>query len=167
MRLKDITLIAAVAENLAVGINNQLLCHLPDDLKMFKERTRGQIVVMGRNTWNSLPLKPLPGRKNVVITDVPNEQFEGAIAVNSIDAAYEEMRFRSENFVIGGAMVYKQFLPMAKKLYITRIHHNFIADAFFPVIDFSEWKKTSSEYHPEDERHPYAFTFEEYKRITS
>lgn len=161
---KNISIIVAVAENLAIGINNKLLCYLPDDLKMFKKRTEANTVVMGRNTWISLPVKPLPHRKNIVISDRPEEVLEGAVMAYSIEQAIEEMHPYLENFIMGGAMVYKQFMPYANVLYITRIHGQFIADTYFPPILDEEWALVETTPHEADEKHPYAFSFEVYNR---
>jgi dihydrofolate reductase len=161
---KNISIIVAVAENMAIGINNKLLCYLPDDLKMFKKRTEGNTVIMGRNTWLSLPLKPLPQRKNIVLTDRADEVFEGAVMAYSIDQAEEEMHPYLENFIMGGAMVYQQFMPYANVLYVTRIHGQFIADTYFPEISDADWVLISSTPHEADEKHPYAFSFEVYNR---
>lgn len=163
---KDISIIVAIAENNAIGNKNHLLCHLPDDLKMFKSLTQGHTVVMGRNTWHSLPFKPLPRRRNIVISDIPDEIYEGALKVRSIDEAIESMNAGEETFIMGGAMVYRQFLPLANKLYITRIHHTFEADTWFPEIDSSIWELRESTLHEADDKHLYPFTFETYKRIS-
>jgi dihydrofolate reductase len=163
---KQISIVVAIGDNMAIGINNKLLCHLPDDLKMFKKLTDGRTVVMGRNTWFSLPVKPLPNRSSIVISDINGEVFEGAVVVNSIESAVEKMSPDSENFIIGGAMVYRQFMPLADTLYITRIHHAFFADTFFPEIRKDIWRLISTLPHDADERHPFTFTFEIYKRKT-
>ncbi len=143
---KNISIIVAVAENFAIGKNNDLLFHLPDDLKRFKRITTGHTLIMGRNTLLSLPRWPLPNRRHIVITDLPEDDFPGCEIVYSIEAAVERVKDESEAFVIGGGMVYRQFYPLAGKLYLTLVHQPFDADVFFPEVDFSQW----SELHRED-----------------
>jgi dihydrofolate reductase len=163
--MKQISIIVAIAENNAIGKDNQLLWHLPDDLKWFKKNTTGCDVVMGKNTFYSLPLRPLPKRRNIVISDNPKDQIEGCIMAYSIEDAIDKMEDGKENFVIGGGSVYRQFLPHAQKLYITKVLQRFEADTFFPEIDAKVWKLTSSESHPKDEKHPFAFAFQIYERM--
>lgn len=160
-----ISIIVAIAENYAIGQQGDLLCHLPDDLKHFKQITSGCTVIMGKRTFFSLPRHPLPNRRNIVITDIAGEQFEGAEAAYSIDEAIRMADRDKENFIIGGGMVYRQFMPLADKLYITHIHHSWPdADTFFPEISPDTWKQTSAERHEADEHNPYAYTFAEYVR---
>jgi len=146
---KPISIIVAVARNWAIGANNQLLWHIPEDFKWFKKHTQGHPVIMGRRTWESLPLKPLPGRKNIVITDVPGDCFPGTICVGSPDAAIALMDEQQENFIIGGGMVYRQFLPKAQKVYLTVVDRDFDADTWFPEIADNEWEEVLRESHPE------------------
>jgi len=161
-----ISIIVAIAENYAIGQQGDLLCHLPDDLKHFKQITSGCTVIMGKRTFFSLPRHPLPNRRNIVITDIAGEQFEGAEAAYSIDEAIRMADPDKENFIIGGGMVYRQFMPLADKLYITHIHHSWPdADTFFPEISPDTWKQTSAERHEADEHNPYAYTFAEYVRV--
>ncbi|MFW5821689.1 MAG: dihydrofolate reductase, partial [Bacteroidota bacterium] len=122
---KNISIIVAIAENNAIGKNNELLWKISDDLKRFKKLTTGHKVIMGRNTYLSLPNSPLPNRKNVVITDIENEKFEGCEMAYSIEEALANVQENEEAFVIGGGMIYKQFLPHANKLYLTRVHQSF------------------------------------------
>ena len=161
-----ISIIVAVAENYAIGKKGDLLCHMPADLKHFKEITSGHTVMMGERTFLSLPKHPLPNRRNIVLTDVKGKTFEGAETVYSMDelrAKSEELR--EEAFVIGGGMVYKQAMEFADKLYITHIHHSWPdADTFFPEIDPKVWKQISAEKHEADENNPYDYTFAEYGR---
>ncbi len=154
-----ISIIVAIAENRVIGNNNQLLWHLPDDLKRFKKLTTGHPVIMGRNTWFSLPIKPLPRRTNIVITDKKEEKYPGAISVFSIHEALEQIPPGEEAFVMGGGMVYKQFLPLAQKIYLTQVHHSFTGDTYFPEINPDEWIKEEEIFHPADENHPYSFSF--------
>ena len=157
-----ISIIVAIAENYAIGKKGDLLCHLPADLKHFKEITSGKTVLMGERTFYSLPKHPLPNRRNIVLTDVAGKTFEGAEAVYSIDEMVDKVE-SEEAFVIGGGMVYRQMMPLADKLYITHIHHSWEdADTFFPEIKESEWKLLNAERHFADEKNPYDFTFAEY-----
>lgn len=142
---KNISIIVAIADNFAIGKNNDLLFHLPDDLKRFKKITSGKTIVMGRNTLLSLPKWPLPNRRHIVITDNKEDFFEGCETVFSIAEAVEKIKNDDEAFVIGGGMVYRQFYPLAHKLYLTIIHKSPDADVFFPEIDFSEWSETTRE----------------------
>ena len=160
-----ISIIVAVAENCAIGKKGDLLCHLPADLKHFKQITSSCTVIMGERTWFSLPKHPLPNRRNIVLTDVLGKQFEGGEAVYSIPEAQAAVSPEEEAFIIGGGMVYRQFMPIADKLYITHIHHRFDdADTFFPEIDPTVWRQTAAEEHPADDDNPYPFTFAEYVR---
>ena len=137
----NIAIIVAIAQNFAIGRNNDLLFHLPNDLKRFKKITLGHAVIMGKKTLFSLPNGPLPNRRNIVITDVPGETFDGCETVYSIDEAVEVVRNEELAFVIGGGMIYRQFYPIAGKLFLTMAHQNFEADTFFPEINFNEWKE--------------------------
>ena len=160
-----ISIIVAVAENYAIGKKGDLLCHLPADLKHFKEITSGKTVLMGERTFYSLPKHPLPNRRNIVLTDVQGKTFEGAEAVYSLDELCAKVQGEEEAFVIGGGMVYRQMMPIADKLYITHIHHSWDdAYTFFPEIKETEWKLISSEEHQADEKNPYDFTFCTYNR---
>ncbi len=141
----NIAIIVAIAQNFAIGKNNDLLFHLPNDLKRFKKITSGHAVIMGKKTLFSLPNGPLPNRRNIVITDVAGETFEGCETVYSISEAVEAVRNEEEAFVIGGGMIYLQFYPIAGKLYLTMAHRNFEADTFFPEINFEEWTVVSRE----------------------
>lgn len=142
---KNISIIVAVAKNFAIGKNNDLLFHLPNDLKRFKEITTGHSLIMGRNTLLSLPKWPLPNRRHIVITDKKEDDFPGCEVVYSIQEAIEKVQIEEEAFVIGGGMVYKQFYPLAGKLYLTLVHKEFDADVYFPEINFSEWEEISRE----------------------
>ncbi len=135
-----ISIIVAVAENMGIGKNNDLLWHLPEDLKRFKRLTTGKSVIMGKKTWESLPKRPLPGRKNIVITDNPSEVIEGSVTAYSISDAIEKCKDDGETFIIGGGSVYRQFMPFADRLYITHVHQVAEADIFFPEIDLNVWK---------------------------
>ena len=171
-----ISIIVAIAENYAIGKKGDLLCHMPADLKHFKDITSGKTVMMGERTFFSLPKHPLPNRRNIVLTEVAGKPFEGAEAVYSIDEMVKKVESRKtatsslkveseEAFVIGGGMVYRQMMPLADKLYITHIHHSWEdADTFFPEIKESEWKLLNAERHFADEKNPYNYTFATYGR---
>jgi dihydrofolate reductase len=162
--MHNLSLIVAIANNNAIGINNALLCHLPDDLKRFKRLTTGNKVIMGKRTFFSLPRRPLPNRINIVITDIENEQLEGCTMAYSINQVLELCRDGQESFVIGGASVYKQMLPLCNTLYLTRIYADFEADAFFDSIDFDEWELIENQPHEADETNAYPFAYLTYKR---
>lgn len=160
-----ISIIVAVAENYAIGKKGDLLCHMSNDLKHFKEVTQGHTVIMGERTFYSLPKHPLPNRRNIVLTDVAGKQIEGAEVVYSIDEALAAVAQDEEAFVIGGGMVYRQMEPLADKLYITHIAHSWEdADTFFPEIKPEHWRKVASEMHEADEKNPYNYEFAEYLR---
>jgi dihydrofolate reductase len=160
-----ISIIVAIAENMAIGKNNDLLWHIPADLKRFKQITSGHPVIMGKRTWESLPRRPLPNRRNIVITDNPGEQIEGCEMAYSIEEAIALCNPEEENFIIGGASVYRQFLPHAYRLYLTFVHKSFEADVFFPEIDFSQWKSISREDYPPDELNDFSYSNETFDRI--
>ena len=141
----NIAIIVAIAQNFAIGRNNDLLFHLPNDLKRFKKITSGHAVIMGKKTLFSLPNGPLPNRRNIVITDVPGETFDGCETVYSIDEAIKAVSNEQLAFVIGGGMIYRQFYHVAGKLFLTMAHKDFEADTFFPEIDFNEWRETARE----------------------
>lgn len=149
----------AVAADNGIGYQNRLLTHISADLKRFKQITKGHPVVMGRNTWFSLPNRPLPNRKNIVITNIQGEVFEGAETVYSIEEAIAQMPENEESFIIGGAMIYKQFFGIAHKLYLTKMHKTFPADTFFPEVLPSEWDETSREEVLNDEQAGLAYSF--------
>jgi dihydrofolate reductase len=159
-----ISIIVAVARNNAIGRNNELLWHLPDDLVRFKKITSGHPVIMGKRTWESLPRRPLPNRRNIVITDVPGERIEGADMAYSIDEAVALCNPEEESFVIGGASVYRQFLPRCNRLYLTKVYKDFEGDVFFPDPDPAEWKLVSSEEGPPDGKNDFRYTYLVYER---
>lgn len=155
---ENISIIVAIARNFAIGKNNDLLFHLPNDLKRFKQITTGHPVIMGRNTFLSLPKGALPNRRNIVITDNPREKFDGCEMVFSVDEAVEAVKNESEAFIIGGGMIYRQFFPVAGKLYLTIVHRDFEADTFFPEIDYSQWKESSRE-DLSDEKNGFNYSY--------
>ncbi|MGE5419284.1 MAG: dihydrofolate reductase [Chloroflexota bacterium] len=140
-----ISIIVAVSDDWGIGRNNDLLWNIPEDLKRFKRLTTGKTVVMGKRTWESLPKRPLPGRKNIVITDIPGETIEGAVMAYTIQDAVDKCEKKEEAFIIGGGSIYRQFLPVADRLYITHVHSNAPAEIFFPEIDINIWKVTERE----------------------
>ena len=148
--MSNISIIVAIDENFAIGKDNQLLFHLPDDLKRFKKITIGHPVIMGRSTLLSLPGWPLKGRRNIVITDIKEDDFPGCEVVHSVDEALQLIREEEEAFVIGGGSIYRQFFPLAGKLYLTLVHLSFQADTWFPEIDFKTWKELSREDFKDD-----------------
>ena len=142
---ENISIIVAIAQNFAIGKDNDLLFHLPNDLKRFKQITTGHPVIMGRNTLLSLPKGALPNRRNIVITDNPDEIFDRCEMVFSIEEAVEAVENESEAFIIGGGTIYRQFFPLAGKLYLTLVHRDFDADIWFPEIDYSQWEVMARE----------------------
>lgn len=159
-----IILIAAAAQNNALGKDNQLLWHLPDDFKRFKQVTSGHYIVMGRKTFESFP-KPLPNRTHVIVTRQKDYQPEGCLVAGSLEKALDLCPKNQEVFIIGGGEIYKQALPLADKIDLTRVHATFEADTFFPEIDPAQWRLVSSTFHPKDDKHAYDFSFEEFVRI--
>lgn len=157
-------MIAAASENDALGKDNDLLWHLPDDFKRFKLLTTGHKIIMGRKTFESFP-KPLPNRVHIIITRDKNYSvnFNNCIVVHSLEAA---LKIVSEEhaFIIGGGEIYKQAEAFADIIELTRIHESFEADTFFPEIDTKIWSLVKEEYHPKDEKHKYAFSYLTYTR---
>jgi len=157
-------MIAAVGKNLELGKNNQLLCHLPADLKRFKAITSGYPVIMGDKTWESLPIKPLPNRRNIVITLNKNADYNHCEIVHTIDDAIEFVKNEEKAFIIGGATIYKLFIDRIETLYLTRIDSAFDADVFFPDIDFSPWNLIEDVLYEKDEKNAFAMRFQVYRR---
>jgi len=157
--MKKISIIVAIAENFAIGKDNQLLWHIPADLKRFKKITGHHQVIMGKLTYESLPLRPLPNRKNIVISDNPMDSFDGCTTVHSIEDAVELCNEQDESFIIGGGSVYKQFLPLCNKLYLTQVHKDFEADTFFPHLDLSQWNLIEREDHGPDDTNDFSYSF--------
>jgi dihydrofolate reductase len=147
----------AIGENHAIGKNNQLLWHMPADLKHFKQTTSGHTVIMGRKTFDSVG-KPLPNRRNIVITR-QNITIEGCQVVKSIDEALELSKGEDEVFIVGGAEIYKLSMSKTDKIYLTIIHHSFDADAFFPEINYNEWKETERRDFQPDEKNKFPYSF--------
>ncbi|MFZ2855401.1 MAG: dihydrofolate reductase [Rhodocyclaceae bacterium] len=159
-----ISLIAAVAQNRAIGKDNQLLWHLPDDLRYFRETTRGKAVIMGRKTWESLPaaFRPLPGRHNIVVTRDRQYVAGGATLAHSLPEAIAAADGGGETFVIGGAELYRQALPLAERLYLTEVAQAVEGDAFFPEIPAAQWQEISRA--PRHDASGLEFAFVVYRR---
>ncbi|MCP5324755.1 MAG: type 3 dihydrofolate reductase [Oceanospirillaceae bacterium] len=164
-----ICLIAALAQNRVVGINNQLPWHLPEDLKYFRRTTTGKTVIMGRKTYESIG-RPLPNRSNIVVSANPECKIEHAQVVNSLQAALELAENISlingvdEIMVIGGATLYAAALPMADRLYLTHVHADVEGDAYFPEVDFSAWREVAREDFAASENNPYPYSFVVYDK---
>jgi len=161
---KNLTIIVAAGENNEIGKNNELIWHLKDDLKRFKTLTSGHHIIMGRKTFESFP-KPLPNRTHVVISRQKDYQVPtGVLLVNSLEDALDAASSDSRAFIIGGGEIYKQAMPFASKIELTRVHSTFDADTFFPDINMKEWKETDKEVHENDAHHDHAFSFVTYVR---
>ena len=158
-----ISLVVAVSENNAIGKNNQLLWHLPNDLKFFKNTTWGGVVIMGRKTYESVN-KPLPGRTNIVITKQVNWTSENVIVVNSIEAAIQkakDLNFK-EIFIIGGGEIYKESISIADKIYLTKVHTTIEGDTYFPELQNDQWKMIANKDFYADEKHAFDYSFQEW-----
>jgi dihydrofolate reductase len=162
--MPKLSIIAAIAENNAIGRNNQLLCHISQDLQRFKQLTLHHTVIMGRNTFLSLPKGALPQRKNIVIT-TQSLALPECLVAHSLEEALKLCEEEEEVFIIGGSSLYHQTIHQADKLYLTCIHESFDADAFFPPFDLTQWKVTYTEEHPSTDTKPYSFSFINYERI--
>ena len=156
-----LTIIAAIANNNALGKDNDLIWHLPADLIRFKKTTTGHHIIMGRNTFESIG-KPLPNRTTVIITRNKDYKAEGCIVVNSLKDALKIAENDKSPFIIGGGQVYKEAIELADRLDITEVHHNFDADVFFPEIEMSIWKETKRERFSADEKNKFEYSFIEY-----
>lgn len=153
-----ISLIAALAENGIIGKDNALPWRLPADLKHFRRITTGHPVIMGRRNYESIG-RPLPERRNIVMTRRPGYSAPGCTVVASLEAALAAARGAPETFVIGGAEIYAQTLCLAERLYLTLVHARVAGDTVFPALDWTEWRETSRERHEADARHSYAYSF--------
>ncbi|MDA3905439.1 MAG: dihydrofolate reductase [Bacteroidales bacterium] len=155
-----LSIIVAIAENGAIGKDNDLIWHLSDDLKRFKALTTSHTVIMGRKTFESLPKGALPNRTNVVLTKDKNKRFPNCIIINSIQEIVRQYQSDiDEHFVIGGSHIYKALLPFANRIYLTRVHHSFDADVFFPEIKMEDWKIENEEKHSASEKNEYDYSF--------
>ena len=162
--MKSIQAIVAIDGNGAIGRQGDLLCHLPADMKHFKEVTMGHSIVMGRKTFESFPRRPLPGRQNIVITRNADWQYPGVTVAHSLEKAIAAAQTDTV-FIIGGAQVYEQALPLVDVLHLTQIHARWAsADVFFPALDPDEWQEVNREHHQSDHRNAYEFDFVTLKR---
>lgn len=159
-----ITLIVAAAENNAIGKNNQMPWHLPNDFKYFKKNTLDHSIVMGRKTFESIG-KPLPERRNIVLTRDMRYRNDEVDVANSLQEVINYCRDEREVFIIGGAEIFKQALPLADKILLTRVHASIDGDTFFPELPEYQWKLVSAEKHLKDEKHAFDYTFEVYEKI--
>ena len=156
--------IVAIDENGAIGRQGELLCHLPADMRHFKEVTMGNSIVMGRKTFESFPRRPLPGRQNIVITRDPKWTYPGVSVAYNLDEAIAAAQTDTV-FIIGGAQIYELAMPRVEVLHLTRIHARWAsADVFFPKLDMSQWQEVSREHHVSDHRNAYEFDFITLKR---
>lgn len=160
-----LSIIAAAAENNALGKDNDLLWHLPDDFKRFKSLTSGHKIIMGRKTFESFP-KPLPNRTHIIITRDKDYlvNHPDCIVVHSMQEALNIAKGDSLSFIIGGGEIYRLGLQYANQIELTRVYGSFEADTFFPDFDETEWQLIKEEYHPKDERHKYDFTYLTYMK---
>lgn len=154
-----ISMIAAMGQSREIGKENSLLWKLPNDMRWFVKNTKNKTIVMGRKTFESFGAKPLPNRKNIVVTTDQNYQADGATVVHSIEAAIEAGNGSEELMVIGGANFYEQLLPRAERLYLTYVESEFDADAYFPWFEENDWTESFSEEHEADSDHAYAYRF--------
>ena len=154
-----ISIIVAVSDDWGIGKDNELLWRISEDLKRFRRLTTGKTVIMGKKTWESLPKRPLPNRRNIVLTDIPQECIDCSITAYSIEDALAKCPDGEEVFIIGGGSVYRQFMAIADRLYITHVHRKAPADIYFPVIDSGIWKIREQEEFPESETNPLPYSY--------
>jgi dihydrofolate reductase len=159
-----ISIIVAVSEDWGIGKDNELLWHISEDLKRFKRLTIGNIVIMGKRTWESLPKKPLPGRKNIVLTDDPDETIKDAVTAYSLQDSINKCEKDKEIYVIGGGSIYRQFMPIADRLFITHVHRKAPADIYFPEVDLGIWEITEKEEFKSDGENGIPYTYAIYTR---
>ncbi len=159
----SISLIVAMSENGVIGVDNRMPWHLSADLKRFRQVTLGKPILMGRRTHESIG-KPLPGRHNIILTGDPAYLAEGCTVVHSLAEALEAAENAPELMVIGGAALYTSFLSRAERLFLTRIHHNFHGDTFFPEIDWSEWREVARQDVLDDKESGLSYSFIDYQR---
>jgi len=159
-----ISLIAAVDRNLAIGRDNAMPWHLPDDFKYFKQQTLGKPIVMGRKTFESIGSRPLPGRPNYVLSRQSGLQLPGVEVFSEVEALLQALQAVEEIMIIGGEQIYRQFLPLAHRLYLTEVDAEIEADAYFPAWDKAQWQETHRQPHPKDDKHVFDFDFVQYQR---
>ena len=163
--LDNVSIIVAVAKNGAIGLNNELLYRLPNDLKRFKALTTGHTIIMGRKTFESLPKGALPNRRNIVLSRQEGLHYENAECYSSIEEALMQCDCTEDVYIIGGGELYRQTLALAKRVHLTLVDDTpTVADAFFPALIPAEWSETLREAHPADEKHAQAYTFIDYIR---
>jgi len=160
---QEITMIAAVAEDNGLGLDNKLVWHIPRDLKHFKNLTHGHCIIMGRKTFESLP-KALPHRKNIVLSRRKNITYSGAVVVNSIEKAIEETKQDPKPYIVGGGEIYRLFMNYSSYIELTRIHHKFRSDTFFPFINLKKWEVVKRHDITKSKIEKYNYSFLTYKR---
>ncbi|WP_313581708.1 dihydrofolate reductase [Chishuiella sp.] len=160
-----INIVVAKASNNVIGAKNDLIWHLPNDLKHFKNLTSGHPIIMGRKTYESLG-RPLPNRTNIVVTRDSNWTADGIVKVNSLEKAINTaLKIDDEIYIIGGGNIYKQAMEFTDILYITEVHHEFDGDTYFPEIDTDDWEEVEKENFKKDKKHPFAYSFVTYKKV--
>lgn len=153
-----ISIIVAMADNMIIGDKNSLPWNLPADMKYFRKITLGKPIIMGAKTFESIG-KALPNRKNIILSHDKNYRAKGCVVVASIEQALEEVEENEEVMIAGGASVYKQFLPLANRLYLTFVHHNFKGDTYFPKFDINQWKEIKRIDNKPDKKNIYSYSF--------
>ncbi len=162
--IPNLSIIVAADSNNGIGIENTLPWHLSDDLKRFKAITTGNTIIMGRNTWFSLPKRPLPNRRNVVLTLEPLHE-EGAEEIHTLDAVFDALDANTENFIVGGESMYRQFLPYCSKVYLTRVIGDFKTDTFFPELNPDDWKLIEEGDTQNDSKSNIAYRYLLFERV--
>lgn len=160
----NLTIIAAMAKGRVIGKDNDLIWHLPDDLKHFKNLTKGHHVIMGRKTFESMG-RPLPARTNIVITRQKDYKADGCILVHTLEEAIQKAEGDAQPFIIGGGEIYKQALKYAQTMELTEVNGEFEGDTTFPKFDEAQWKEMERSSHPVDEKHQYSFDFIRYQKV--
>ena len=160
----NFSIIAAIGRNYELGYQNKLLWYIPADLKRFKNITSGHTVLMGMNTFKSIGSKPLPNRRNIILTH-RKIKSDAVIVANSIPQVFELIDKNEETFILGGAMLYKQFLPMTRKMYLTHIEKEYVADTFFPAFDRNDWNVIENIRISDDAKAGVDYSFITYARI--
>lgn len=154
-----ISIIAAVADDWVIGDKNDLPWHLPADFRYFKKQTSGKPIIMGQRTFESIGARPLSGRKNIILSQDKNYRSEGCFVAHNLEGALSLAKPAQEAMICGGASVYKQFLPLADRLYLTIIHYHFSGDTIFPAVDFNDWQEISRADCPADKENPFSYSF--------
>ncbi len=160
---QTLTMIAAAAKNNALGKDNDLIWHISDDLKRFKRLTSGHAIIMGRKTFESMP-KALPNRTNIILTKKQNYQPEAALVVHTVEEALALVKDDIQPFVIGGGEIYRLFMEKCDRIELTRVHHDFEADVFFPSIDSNKWSIVAQEDISATENQPYNYSYLTYEK---